>query len=75
MKFRFHRGGYKESMETVQEVKSLKDIGDRILKVPGIILSCKHYGFDERNQWDTYIIENVYAGGVIGFSNGPLERE
>lgn len=78
MKFRHQRGSLKESMATVQEVETLEDIRSILsakrkeigLEAPIGELTCKHYSYDSRINWDTWIIcEN---GSAIGFSNGEL---
>lgn len=79
MKFRHQRGTFKESMETVQEVSSLKDV-ERILADARSTLfemrqvgtlTCKKYIFDSRNGWDTYIV--CEDGNGIGFSDAELK--
>lgn len=67
---------YKKSMKDIKQVKSLDDIANNILNVPGIILSCEYFGFDSKNNWDTYSIRNVFGGNeIIGFVNGYLTKE
>lgn len=78
MKFRRQRGSLEESMETVQEVQSLEDVRailhasrKEIGLDPSIgKLTCKHYSYDARIQWDTWII--CEDGAAIGFANGEL---
>lgn len=75
IKFRFHRGGLEESMETIIEVKDLNEIVKFLkAKEPGAyvgFLSCKYYGFDDRINWDTWIV--LDDGYPLGFSDGELK--
>ena len=65
-KFRFHRGGFSESMATVRLANTLIDLQ----KITGITdLTVKPYsGIDQRNGWDTHIV--TCSEGVIGFTDG-----
>lgn len=75
MKYRDHRGGYKESMETVQEVKSVQDIKNHLVSIYGEIqdIRFEHVLVDDRNGWDTYYVlmspdgENYHP---IGMTDG-----
>ncbi len=73
MLFRLHRGSLDNSMKTVKEVETLSDI-IKYLKEDGLIdvksLTCKFYCFDERINWNTYII--CSKGQAVGFSNGMI---
>jgi len=72
--FRQQRGSLDASMETVKEVKTLDDVWNLIdLKDFGIKkdLSIKHYCYDKRINWNTFIISN--SKSVIGFSNQNLK--
>lgn len=62
-------------MKTIINIKSLKDL-ERIISgyhlgPHKINLVCEPYCYDERINWDTYIIKN--NGYVLGFSNGVIE--
>lgn len=75
-KFRWHRGGLAESMETVMEVESFEELRQVIDKsnrevwcnpVPVKLtteINVEPYGFDERIGWDTHIVSQriVEAG-------------
>jgi hypothetical protein len=63
VQFRWHRGGYAESMATTQlvtrtELQSL--IG---------AWTTKHYGPDARNGWDTWL---VMTDGPVGWTDGDI---
>lgn len=75
MLFRQHKGSLAESMETLVKVDTLEDI----IKVSpftefGYILNLniEHYCYDDRIDWDTYIITDERYG-VIGFTNGEVK--
>jgi hypothetical protein len=69
-KFRYHRGGYAESMATevpcanVLELFALVGTEDIIIRPYG--------GIDQRNGWDTYIV--LVSGSPVGFTDGPVLR-
>ena len=79
-KFRWHRGGYAESMATVVPASTLDDLkkiyeGSE-LKEPGdATLTVEPYnGTDRRNNWNTHIVK--VNGSPIGFTDGmPSEPE
>ena len=64
MLYREHRSTLSESMKTSREVTCLADIGKG--------LSTRHYLYDARNGWNTWIITDS-EGRAIGFSNGELK--
>ena len=77
--FRFHRGGLDESMQTVTEIHSMADLINLTQEKWGDMLrgiSIEPYGYDERIQWDTYIVTAVVGtnqdrvSAVVGFLNG-----
>ena len=76
--FRFHRGSLNEAMKTVVEVETLNDILElqeiKEMENFGIKLNLKSefYYYDERINWNTYIITSD-GYGVIGFTNGELK--
>ena len=85
-KFRYHRGGLRESMETVIEVSSKQDLVDKV--EPDIFgdkpnveqITVEPYGYDNRIDWNTYIVTKTIPGkdgetetGVMGFTDGPLD--
>lgn len=83
VKFRFHKGGYEESMNTAITVNSLEELKNAIIKWWGfgemnISLVFKHARIDERNGWDTYMVIAEFSGipekMVMGWSNGILKK-
>lgn len=76
MLFRFHRGGFAESMATVVEVSSKCELIDVINKTnTSMVVSdvtFSHYGVDDRCGWDTFYVCNQ-DGHCIGMSNGAFE--
>lgn len=83
VKFRFHRGGLKEAMETVIEVGNKEELKQAIIQhykdnnieefTPDVEnITIEPYGYDNRIDWDTYIV-SIPNYGVLGFTNGPLE--
>jgi len=78
MKFRLHRGGLAESMETVVEIEDREELVKHINKkhsfgpkLTSNDLSINPYGYDARIKWDTHIVTIPY--GVIGFLDGYLK--
>ncbi len=84
-KFREHRGGLAESMETVVEVETKADLAAHMrsklapfgFNFEDADLMVKPYGenglpmHDERIGWDTYVV-TIEGYGVAGFTNGAL---
>lgn len=77
MLFRQHRGGFKESMDTVQELDNSKEALinklNEILKDSSISatldnVAINNYSFDKRNNWETFAV-SIKGYGVIGFVN------
>ena len=82
MLYRDHRGGYKESMDTVQEFNTLQQLYDhinRVYKKYPHILRFKQTGYDPRNNWNAYDVLVIFEGGDdyvrIGQSNGVMDIE
>ncbi len=84
MKFRFHAGGYNESMATAFEcsstVKALKQSIRRRNPFPfvsndfkNIVVKPYGTGIDSRNGWDTHIV--LIDGYPIGFTDGPINHK
>lgn len=72
--FRQHRGSLSDSMKTVQQVKSKKDI-KRIIPYEVKDINIVYYAYDDRVGWSTYIVTAELSNnerGVIGFTNGKL---
>lgn len=81
IKFREHRGSLEESMKTVQEFSSRKDLIEHISKRfdPYEIYSdikFEHVGFDSRVGWDTYYVLAKFKindeSFVAGMSDGQF---
>ena len=83
MKIREHRGFLVESMETVQEIEATKRALFEFIKESFInwptMLSIKEtdihvepYGYDDRINWDTYIV-TIDGYGVFGFTDGDVK--
>ncbi len=77
-KFRFHKGGLQESIETTVEVTSLEALKDHINKESLFPrgyskddIKIKPYCFDPRTGWDTHLVSG--PSGVIGFMDGNFE--
>ena len=85
MKFREHRGGLAESMETLVEVDSKRALVAHIQKllspyrvtVADDDVQASLYGSsgDGRIGWEKVYVVTVNGYGVIGFSDGPVEPE
>ena len=77
LKIRQHRGGLKESMETVEEINStMNSIALSIstalgFKVAPNEIEIKPYAYDGRIDWDTYIV-TINGWGIYGFTDGPV---
>lgn len=58
MKYREHRGGLKESMDTMITVNSFKELFDAVFakwpKMTGI--KFEYMGIDHRIEWHTYFV-------------------
>ena len=73
MKYRDHRGGYRESMKTAREIEPTIDALAMILKAPPSTIEVKPYsGIDPRNGWDTHIV--TMEGKAVGFTDGPVSN-
>jgi hypothetical protein len=70
--FRFHRGGYEESMATTVNVNSMQDLA-KFTEYPVERLTVKRYDppfIDRRNGWDTYLV--LFDGQAVGMTDGPV---
>lgn len=82
MKFRHHRGGLKESMDTVVDVFTLDALKELIKKEHSFFklkkIHFRYMGYDSRIDWETYLVcvdfEGVMPETPIGMSNGKLEE-
>jgi hypothetical protein len=72
MKYRHHRGGLKESMETVCDIEPTIEALAVLLKSPPSKITVEKYGeYDERIGWDTHIV--CVDGRPVGFTNAFVE--
>jgi len=77
VRVRQHLGTLIESLKTTKEVSPTKNsLAVLINSSLGFEISSKQievkpYGYDERTEWDTYIIV-IKGYGVYGFADGPL---
>ena len=76
MKIRIHRGGFAESMATVQEIEPNCYAVAHYLRQYGIAdgdtAFSAYGGIDSRNGWDTHLVS--VAGFPVAFTNGlPAE--
>ena len=80
MKYRDHRGGLADSMETVQEVSSIDEIKQHLNKFYNQFgksveeIKFEHVGMDKRINWDTYYVlqrlDSETNFTVAGMSDG-----
>lgn len=73
--FRFHKGGFEESLKTEKKFKRIKDLF-KFLGDSNCVI--RFYCFDDRNNiGDTFIVIgcNGYPIGFIYLKNGGLENE
>ncbi len=78
MKFREHRGHLVDSMKTVVEVDDRpalvsllqNQLGQFGFSFNDADLLVKPYAYDNRIDWDTYIV-TIKGYGVAGFTDGP----
>jgi hypothetical protein len=84
MKYRDHRGELRESMETVQEFTSKKNLLEHLngQRYGDIIedLSFEHTIYDPRTGWDTYYVvahtkRGAYYVGMSDSDNFDLEPQ
>jgi len=77
MKYRDHRGGFKESMDTVIEVDTKQAL------LTHLNAGIQHYTdvklirsiYDDRNGWNTYNVfgKNGISWNIVGMSDGDLK--
>jgi hypothetical protein len=80
MQYRDHKGNFRESMLTVQEVQSIEDIKTHLNAFYTSFLmfveeiKLVHIGYDDRNGWDTYYVMQRLGGEqlftVAGMTDG-----
>lgn len=77
--FREQKGSLEDSLQTIKEIDSLKDIqfiiSDKYYH-PVSDLKSEYYTYDGRISWDTYIITGIVEGTriVVGFTKGDIEK-
>lgn len=77
MKYRQHRGGLSESLETTREIAATKEAIalEASLELGRVVtnreIAVEPYGYDHRILWDTHIV-TVEGYGVLGFTDGPV---
>ena len=80
MQFRFHRGAFEDSMNTVLEFKSYCDLlkimnnysHDIYGQAENITeLTISPYVYDSRNEWDTHLV--LFKETILGFVDGPIK--
>ena len=82
MRFREHRGGLSESLETTVEIEATKvAIANRFNEalsgwpVPEATaedVKVEPYGYDDRINWETHIV-SIRGFGVFGFCDSPAD--
>lgn len=77
MKYRDHKGGFSESMNTVQEFLSIEEIKTHLQKNQNKAIAeikFDYIGNDHRIDWDTYYVLQRFEGQneftVAGMSDG-----
>lgn len=79
MKIRIHKGGLAESMKTVTEIEPTTEAIAEYLRSQwdslgyGVYpenIRVEPYGFDERIEWNTYIV--LLDGNGVAFTDGPI---
>ena len=80
MKFREHRGGLTESMETtvdlpdypalIAHLRKLAQPWQTMPPIDATTVYIKHYGYDKRIGWDTHIVM-LDGYGALGFTDSP----
>lgn len=79
--FRPHRGSLDAAMNEVREFNNFDEFltwltgyfSEWMVEVRADKLLIEPYGYDDRIDWDTYIV-TLEGYGVVGFTNGPLEK-
>jgi len=74
-KYRDHRGSLADSMETVREFQTGKELADCVHGLWGMTgeekIEVNRFAFDKRINWDTYIV--TADGSPVGMTDGPVE--
>lgn len=80
--FRHHRGSLDDSMKTLKEFSTIKDLIDYLtdyvsenwlIKPDTYNIVSRYYGYDNRVKWSTYIVY-IKDQGILGFSNVKLDN-
>lgn len=82
MLFRYHRGGLAESLETTINIKDKQELykilQDELKRWNFFFniedIECIDYGYDNRCNWQTYLI-SIKNFGVVGMTNVNVESE
>lgn len=81
MKFREHKGGLQESIDTEVEFETLEGLRNFLeskWELPLDSITWVHYGLDERTGWNTYMVVANFEGIMprlpVGWSDGVLEE-
>lgn len=84
IKFREHRGGLAESMETMRTFETVRELKEYLQLLFGWFTASKAYaspyahdsdGGDHRIGWENVHIISSRGYGVLGFTNGFVELE
>jgi hypothetical protein len=79
--YRDHRGGLKESMETVQTFHNMEQLRAHLENIFGHLesIAFKFTGHDKRTGWDNHYVlikyKDIDRTMVVGMSNGILKKE
>jgi hypothetical protein len=82
IRYRDHRGSLDDSMATIIEladraalIAHLRSIYDQkhFGEWPDAAVKVKPYCYDERIDWDTYIV--TLNDGAVGFTDGPVPNK
>lgn len=80
-KFRPQRGSLADAMDEVEEFESKADLVKKLINdykgffpsrtISESTVEIKPYIYDDRINWDTYIV-TIKGLGVLGFTDGPV---
>lgn len=78
MNFRYHRGGFDESMATLRQFSSREEMLSTLTTEEEATVVVNDYGFDDRLNAETLIVvfekRTPSEGGVLGFAWEPVTR-
>lgn len=73
-KFRFHRGGYEDSMSTCVTLDSVADLEKLVSEAYGLdvplTFKFEYQGLDRRNGWKTYLVTCDKQDLPVGYADG-----